>query len=469
MTVNRFEQFAGDFEKKLGVQAISDLQYVTVDDLGDIGFLPVQKRRFLQLTVPSGTAPPPPPKGGPSLNDAPPITTHVTVVEGGGSELGKVPAVTSPTLRVVRRRDADEADSDYEEAGETDGDDGDGVEEDSSVVRGAHPVTKRRRTLPSLLRRARDEEVRAAGGGRTRLPTQYPNRTTTRSLSSEGTSRHTRDADGSCSCKSLLLSYMGRFAPARRSAQERRLADMSGDRKGGQSVYNYARLGPIVVDILFDARGNHLVHESCAREVLGVSNTWLASRHKQAVRSSQEPTVHMTKSEIASSPNAERLISRILRPDTCLLSITQYFSSSPANQRFEVVSSHTEHGLSGMPSNRMKLVERKLFQEFVCAHRTPSGRTPDKNGRFHGAAYYLDGKWTVLRASNNDDERVSFASGFNEALAAAGLTKVHVDVPRRWLRELSGRRGALTARWCPRISTRGCIHTRPTLAPCARA
>jgi len=146
----------------------------------------------------------------------------------------------------------------------------------------------------------------------------------------------------------------------------------------------------------------------------------------------------MTKSEIVSSPNVNRLIRQILRPESCLLSIGQFFSSSAADARVELVSDHTEHGLSGKSCNRTKIVERKLFSEFVAAHRTPTGRTTDRNGRFHGAAYYLDGNWTEMRTYKEDDTRLSSSTVFNKALLASGMPVVHPDVPLRWMQELFG-------------------------------
>jgi len=43
--------------------------------------------------------------------------------------------------------------------------------------------------------------------------------------------------------------------------------------------------------------------------------------HKQAVQAGKALVFFMTKSEIASSPNAEGLIKCIIRQDTCLFSV----------------------------------------------------------------------------------------------------------------------------------------------------
>jgi len=66
------------------------------------------------------------------------------------------------------------------------------------------------------------------------------------------------------------------------------------------------------------------------------------------------PVVFMSKSEIASSPNSEGLIQHIIRPDACLLSVSQFYCSSSDDARFKVVAIYSDHALSGRPSNRMK-------------------------------------------------------------------------------------------------------------------
>lgn len=54
-------------------------------------------------------------------------------------------------------------------------------------------------------------------------------------------------------------------------------------------------------------------------------------------------------------------------------------------------------------------------------------------GRLHGAAFYLDSKWVVLRRSTRakTEDRLSFASSFNAVQVAAGLRKAHDDIPLR--------------------------------------
>lgn len=97
------------------------------------------------------------------------------------------------------------------------------------------------------------------------------------------------------------------------------------------------------------------------------------------------------------------------------------------------------------------MVERTKFSRFVWAHRSPTGRTADKWGRFHGALFYLDAKWVALRGTrqNGTTSRQTFSESFNKALIADGLPAVHADVPRRWLREMFGSFNRLEGRSVP--------------------
>jgi len=64
----------------------------------------------------------------------------------------------------------------------------------------------------------------------------------------------------------------------------------------------------------------------------------------------------------------------------------------------------------------------------VRAHPSPKGRTPYTHGRHHGATFYLDGTWSVLRHTQPTFElkrvNFSFSGGFNEALISTGHSAV---------------------------------------------
>ena len=80
-----------------------------------------------------------------------------------------------------------------------------------------------------------------------------------------GASRMSIDAIGRCTGQSVLVSLSDRLEPTRGTARERRRAQISGTCKGAEMVYNYARLGTLILDLLYDGRGNSVVHEKCAR------------------------------------------------------------------------------------------------------------------------------------------------------------------------------------------------------------
>ena len=440
MVANRFEKFLDDFEHQLGVQTVSDLAYVTAADLEQLGVMPVQRRPFEELVA------------------VPLVPTSLTVGPRAISSFPAPPSaaqsraspVDASKERVTTTRPrADACGADGRESGsDTDAEyDGSPDEESSSndeaVAGSTRRVYKKRKFGQARSRRNADDAAVLGGIARPQhLLTRYSNgtaRAPSQSATSAGKSRISVDADGRCSCKSVIASFADRFSPARRMARERRRAEESGVCKGGQNEFNDARLGPIVVELLFDGGGNAVVHEKCVRAFLGVSNSWLASRHKAAIKASQAPTVIMTKAEISSSPIADDIINRIIRPDTCLLSLSQFFSSSAGDSRFRLLATYTSHALSVRLSNRMKQSERELFVAFVRAHRTPTGCTSDKSGRYHGAAYYSDAKWTVMRCVGDNkgvgETRLSFSAAFIEALVASGMPKVNNEVPLRWLKE----------------------------------
>lgn len=79
----------------------------------------------------------------------------------------------------------------------------------------------------------------------------------------------------------------------------------------------------------------------------------------------------------------------------CLLSFRQIFQACTLTYVFDI-SCPTPYGLTGKPSNRTKIVKQQKLMDLVRAHRSPTGRRADKSGRLHGAAFYLDAKWTVM-------------------------------------------------------------------------
>lgn len=446
MKENRFSDYFSAFVDKLGVECVDDLQLVMAADMPIVGLKPVQARRFTSLlsargSVPVATAP------SSSPQPAEPPTTNTAVASQ---------STDSTWLCADERRNSREAAIGGDGRSDSPSDcevDSDGDYDGNPGAR-VTPPTKRRK-INRLSKKQRVGALRSdmEGTARVRLHESYGNgrqKGTSEAASHRGTG-HAARADGNdCPCSSVFLTLAPQFLVAKRTARElQRTTSTDGDRvQKAQSQYNYARLGRVAIDVLFDGRGNWLVHEACARRHLNVSNSWLARCHSRAIEAAHVPIVKMTKSAIASSPNVDALVARIRRPDDCLLSAQQFFKSSALNTVFDVTAS-VEHGLCGAPSNRTKVAERNLFVEFVRAHRSPTGRTADKNGRFHGAAFYLDSKWAVLRNIKSDDTRVSFYSSFDAALAVSGRQPVHTDIPLRWLRSLFGSTTRIGGRLAP--------------------
>jgi len=384
MTTNRFFKYLIAFEEELGVQTLSDLAFVTPGDLEQLGVMAVQRRRFellLSTPVPPAlllapvTAPAAAPGTQPDLPAAL-ATAHPSVAlnemtimragaagssgqtsadvlldNEGGCANRSVRNAGSPSRN--RRRTSGQEDLDLTDGSVTDCDfqlEDESSGSDSAGIKSTRRVTKRRKYGQGPARRLHDEKVLAEGRARPHHPDRYGNGTArcpSEAASSVGASRMSIDENGRCNCRSALVSLSDLLAPARRTVRERQRAEISGDCKGSQMVYNYARLGTLILDLLYDGRGNLFVHGRCARQFIGVSNSWLAQRHKQAVHAAKTPVVFISKSEIASSPNSEGLIKRIIRPDTCLLSVLQIYCSSSDDARFKVVAIYSDHALWG--------------------------------------------------------------------------------------------------------------------------
>lgn len=125
------------------------------------------------------------------------------------------------------------------------------------------------------------------GNGRVRRPELYSYRmprAPAEGASYRGSGRAARAGFDGCRCGPILESYTAQFAGAKRTARDTKQAAATAGRriKNVQSVFNYARLGVVVIDLLFDGRGSWLVHEACVRDYLKVSNAWLASCHNSA-------------------------------------------------------------------------------------------------------------------------------------------------------------------------------------------
>lgn len=168
-----------------------------------------------------------------------------------------------------------------------------------------------------------------------------------------------------------------------------------------------------------------------------MSNFWLARCHSRAIDAAQVHKVRMTTSAFAGSSEPDLLTYRIRRPDDCLLSALQCYRSCALNTVL-IVTSSVDHGLTGSPSNRTNVAEKKLLFDVVQANLSSTGHAADKNGHYRGSAFYLESKWVVLRTARGSakDTRLSISASLNTALVAADMEAVQSDVPLCWLRAL---------------------------------
>lgn len=134
-----------------------------------------------------------------------------------------------------------------------------------------------------------------------------------------GTGHTTRGGSDGCRCEEVIDSLAPHLSAAKRTARKMQQVTGKGGARNRQLLYNYARLSALVMNLLFEGRGDWLVHETCARRRLNVSNWWLARCHNRAIEVAQIPTVKMNESFNASSSTVDSLVRRLRRPDDCLL------------------------------------------------------------------------------------------------------------------------------------------------------
>lgn len=76
-----------------------------------------------------------------------------------------------------------------------------------------------------------------------------------------------------------------------------------------------------------------------------------------------------------------------------------------------------------------------MFSLYVHQNRYPAGRTPDITGRHHGAVYYLDARWEILRNDKKNPGRSSFCVDFTVYCANVTGYKVAERTTYQWFIE----------------------------------
>ena len=210
---------------------------------------------------------------------------------------------------------------------------------------------------------------------------------------------------GDATCAVQLSKIVAGAVVALRTPQEK-------INTGINTKYNLARLRSYLLQHAFGPTGNYLVHMFCLRAMFNVGCDFLARCHKIAIATAGAPTEIITKTVFV-----QRKLTReeVIVPDECETSVQHYLDSLQADDKLTVMSRPPSHGLTGRPGNRAKTEERRLFRMFVQHNRTPTGRTRDSDGRFHGAEFHLAAHFKKLIIQNGRNNNLSeiFQHAFN--------------------------------------------------------
>lgn len=353
---HRFEQFLDGLVTRQGVGAVEELNYVTTADVKDLGFMPVQQRCFEMLVAaiasrPSVSSPaavldderhpaPALPRRSAPLDGDPAgsaLPQNLAQRDAGGNAMEQADVMVQSRLvsrasRGATTRTENEANgatcqSDSEETGSCDS---------SSAMRALALTASRQPSANGLSSQA---SVCSGTAQLSRAATLTSGSPAGSPTGRRGQRQWTRARRGrAAKVYAPAWPCCNRGVSTSRAVHEKHLSGGKG------TVYNYARLWVAVVNMLLDGRGNWVVHEKCARNYLGVSNWWLANRHKESIRATQSATMTMTKSQVAASHDPDALLSRIFLPDSCLLTVLQYYISCPMTTRLELTFNASDHG-----------------------------------------------------------------------------------------------------------------------------
>lgn len=150
-----------------------------------------------------------------------------------------------------------------------------------------------------------------------------------------------------------------------------------------KTPFNFPRLAAVLNANLFDLHGNTIVHHGCLAVKLGVSKFFIGNLRARHIRLLGSPIVTMSKDEA----KRRNLIDGIVVPQNQNhLTHTQYLKSLAGADSVELLAAQVPaHGLAGKISNNALQRQQEAFVAFVRLSRSPTGRTQDAQGRFHGA------------------------------------------------------------------------------------
>lgn len=400
-----------------GVSCVADIAaYFSVPELKALGMKTVQAKKAIALGKsadgPAGSEPTVAPLSVPSLVVAPQLPSSTFVSENVRGE-GEGPG-TEGGGDAVANGDTASTGQNHAEEGEEEA----VVCPDSSDVSGK--VSKR----ADLVR------VWESGGARYR----------------GATSELVIRGDGSC-CAAFLDTLEGKLLPELRSRDERNRVGGSGRK------YQYSRLQVGLLENAFDSLGNFCCHSACLVRHFGLSTAVVSRVHKKAVLLARTPTKEMACSEI----RRRKLCDRAILPDSNVLARESFFKKCPNDVMLHVVlAGLSSHGLCGKVSNRARVEEMKMFEDFVRSNRSPTGRTPDSHGRYHGAVYTLSPKIVSLRSK----EELSLkrkSAGDTRPIISSSHSKEDESLSGRYNKALQEVWVAQGKSFCPVSSSTVCV------------
>ena len=124
---------------------------------------------------------------------------------------------------------------------------------------------------------------------------------------------------------------------------------------------------------------------------------------------------------------ARGLQSRILVPQCDAASPQAYLRSLADTDEVQVlnVEDTALNQAFGKKSNNRRDFVRELFITFVRQHRSPTGRTPDKDGRQHGAEFFLSSQFSAI-VKQRGERAKNFKHAASETLAEVYCHGTHV-------------------------------------------
>ena len=232
----------------------------------------------------------------------------------------------------------------------------------------------------------------------------------------------------------IALSYpfiAGECKPARRTAKE--ISHYKGVFKG---EHNLSRLRTRLLSLAFTPTGQWQVHAECLRAEFNVGKGWLANLHRSALKQSGVSTAKKTKEYVIKWGLENDVLVDQTYSDH---SQKQYLAKMGHLDLVEIVlSAKGKHRLSNQASNNAATPTKQMFITFVLSNRSSTGRTADKQGRYHGAEYYLSPRFKQLKKQTGKgrNNAVSDDQIFTEVFLSqlpSGARKVNRSTVAVWL------------------------------------